>query len=231
MKSSDKKAMTVSKNVALGKRIKACRKKQGISQAELAELMGVCSNSISQWETGRTAPQHTNIKKLAELFVVYETWLATGLGARNKSDEDAAIIRKTNAFKEAEEAKAAAEAKKAEADAIKTAEEKRRHAVTKSLRSVNRLITAVIELHRSEEVAKTYETLTSIRTGKERELLGGSADEGDTWTAESQAKIDMINEAIKEIPGMSLSRGDKDALYLELQEARFALETISIHRA
>jgi len=47
--------------------IKALRDRLGLTQADLAKLAGVSTNSITAWETGRTTPQGTNRKALAEI--------------------------------------------------------------------------------------------------------------------------------------------------------------------
>lgn len=49
-------------------RIRAARKKAGKSQQEVADLMGVSVQAISQWETGRTAPTSTNLLSLAKII-------------------------------------------------------------------------------------------------------------------------------------------------------------------
>lgn len=38
--------------VHFGKRLSACRRKKGISQTELAELLGVTPQAVSKWECG-----------------------------------------------------------------------------------------------------------------------------------------------------------------------------------
>lgn len=48
--------------------IKELRKKNGLSQKELAEICGVHQTAVSQWENGRTQPDRESIKTLAKLF-------------------------------------------------------------------------------------------------------------------------------------------------------------------
>ncbi len=38
--------------IHFGKRISVLRKRLGLSQAELAEMLGVTSQAVSKWETG-----------------------------------------------------------------------------------------------------------------------------------------------------------------------------------
>ena len=48
--------------------IKEQRKKLGLTQSQLAEMVGVSNKAISKWETGEGLPDIENIKRLASLF-------------------------------------------------------------------------------------------------------------------------------------------------------------------
>lgn len=51
------------------------RKKNGYTQTELAEVLGVTRQSISNWELGTIQPSTSRIKKLSELYSVsFETF-------------------------------------------------------------------------------------------------------------------------------------------------------------
>lgn len=50
--------------VKIGKFIAACRKEQGMTQATLAEKLGISDRAVSKWETGKSMP---DIGKLPEL--------------------------------------------------------------------------------------------------------------------------------------------------------------------
>ena len=54
----------------LGQAISALRKKQGLTQAMLADKLGLSDKTISKWESGRCYPDVTVIPKLAEIFSV-----------------------------------------------------------------------------------------------------------------------------------------------------------------
>lgn len=41
----------------VGQEIRAARERLGIRQNQLGEMLGVCQNAISSWETGRTTPR------------------------------------------------------------------------------------------------------------------------------------------------------------------------------
>ncbi len=50
----------------LGKRIQKARKEFGLSQADLAYRMGISSQSISAFESGRVIPDFKYIEKIAQ---------------------------------------------------------------------------------------------------------------------------------------------------------------------
>jgi transcriptional regulator with XRE-family HTH domain len=52
----------------LGKKIKAIRKKRGLTQKQLAELLGVKQQNVSDWERGERSPSVKNLKKLSEIL-------------------------------------------------------------------------------------------------------------------------------------------------------------------
>lgn len=48
--------------------IRKLRRDKGLSQFELAELLGINQSAVAQWETGKTAPNFKRLKKLAEIL-------------------------------------------------------------------------------------------------------------------------------------------------------------------
>lgn len=54
----------------LYEKITLFRKKNGLSQEELAEKIGVSRQAVSKWETGDALPEITKLKALAETFNV-----------------------------------------------------------------------------------------------------------------------------------------------------------------
>ncbi len=52
----------------LGERIAERRKKTGISQEKLAELIGVSRQAVTKWESGNANPDTENLIRLAEVF-------------------------------------------------------------------------------------------------------------------------------------------------------------------
>ena len=59
----------------LNEKIYWCRKHAGLSQEELAEVIGVSRQSISKWETGESAPEISKLPLLARAFAVTTDWL------------------------------------------------------------------------------------------------------------------------------------------------------------
>lgn len=59
----------------LNEKIIYCRKKAGLSQLDLADLLGVSRQSVSKWETGESNPEITKIPPLAKAFGVTADWL------------------------------------------------------------------------------------------------------------------------------------------------------------
>jgi len=48
--------------------IKKMRQKRGLTQKNLAELLGVKQSHISRWEAGTYQPNATTLKKMAEVL-------------------------------------------------------------------------------------------------------------------------------------------------------------------
>lgn len=62
----------------IGKFIAECRKKQGMTQNELSEKLGVTDKSISNWENGRNMPDLSLFKPLCELLDISINDLISG---------------------------------------------------------------------------------------------------------------------------------------------------------
>lgn len=52
----------------LNERLKALRKKKGMSQLELAEALDVSRQAVSKWESGRSAPSTENLLRLSGIY-------------------------------------------------------------------------------------------------------------------------------------------------------------------
>ena len=56
--------------MSIGKTIKKLRRDRNITQEQLAELLGVSTNAVSQWECDKTAPDISHLPVLANIFEV-----------------------------------------------------------------------------------------------------------------------------------------------------------------
>ena len=59
----------------LGSRIANCRKRKGISQDKLAELIGVSRQTVHKWETNSVQPNADNIISLCKIFKIKSDYL------------------------------------------------------------------------------------------------------------------------------------------------------------
>lgn len=55
-------------NKIFGKKLLALRKKRGLTQAELADLLSISDKTVSKWETGYGYPEITQLPALAKVF-------------------------------------------------------------------------------------------------------------------------------------------------------------------
>ncbi|KAJ8740021.1 helix-turn-helix domain-containing protein [Aeromonas veronii] len=73
-------------------RIKELRKKHGLTQRKLGELIGATGPSVSQWESGDVSPSADYLVALARVFGVDAHWLSTGKGSPELSNVEPAVI-------------------------------------------------------------------------------------------------------------------------------------------
>ena len=52
----------------MGKKIKLMRKKRGLTQKQLAELLGVKQQNVSDWERSLRSPSVKNLKKMVNVL-------------------------------------------------------------------------------------------------------------------------------------------------------------------
>ncbi len=52
----------------LGEKLAVLRKQQGISQDQLAEVMGVSRQAVSRWEVGAVTPSMEKLRRLGEFY-------------------------------------------------------------------------------------------------------------------------------------------------------------------
>ncbi len=70
----------------LGARIREARRAKRMTQNELAGMLNVSVQSVSQWETDRTQPTMTRLFDLSDILVVESSWLLKGEGQRDAPD-------------------------------------------------------------------------------------------------------------------------------------------------
>jgi transcriptional regulator with XRE-family HTH domain len=64
--------------IKVGKFIAACRKKQGLTQLQLAEKMNITDRAVSKWETGKTMPDSAIMLELCDVLGITVNDLLNG---------------------------------------------------------------------------------------------------------------------------------------------------------
>lgn len=64
--------------IKIGKFIASCRKEQGMTQAVLAEKLGISDRAVSKWETGKAMPDSGIMLELCELLKINVNELLSG---------------------------------------------------------------------------------------------------------------------------------------------------------
>ena len=64
--------------IKIGKFIASCRKEQGMTQAILAEKLGISDRAVSKWETGRSLPDAGIMLELCEVLNINVNELLSG---------------------------------------------------------------------------------------------------------------------------------------------------------
>ena len=93
------------KNMGLDERLYQLRKQKGLTQADVAEKLGISRQAVSRWEIGAAIPTLENIKILSELFDVSVEYLLQGDSGVEEEEhtEDKAIQNDTNPSSEGTE--------------------------------------------------------------------------------------------------------------------------------
>lgn len=61
--------------MTLSEKIAYCRRRNGLSQEELAEKIGVSRQAVSKWETSEAQPEIGKLRQLSDAFGVSTDWL------------------------------------------------------------------------------------------------------------------------------------------------------------
>ena len=73
-----------------GERIRALRETNGMTQEELAQIIGMSQNTVARWEREELAPRGTSLAKLAKALNTTSTYLL------DETDNPAPQTRKPN---------------------------------------------------------------------------------------------------------------------------------------
>lgn len=60
---------------SFSEKLKELRKKNNLTQQELADKVGTNRVNVTKWETGRTEPNFETLIKLADFFEISLDWL------------------------------------------------------------------------------------------------------------------------------------------------------------
>ncbi len=81
----------------IGTRISTTRRERGLTQDELADLVGVSRSAVAQWETGRTGQVTGNLSRIADALEVNVEYLMYGNDKRAAGDvrqgDELALLR------------------------------------------------------------------------------------------------------------------------------------------
>lgn len=64
--------------VMIGKFIAKCRKEKELTQAQLAERLGITDRAVSKWETGKSMPDASVMLELCEILGITVNELLSG---------------------------------------------------------------------------------------------------------------------------------------------------------
>ena len=73
------------KQTAIGASIRECREKAGLTQAQLAETVGVTAKAVSKWETGAGLPDISLLEPLSAALSLSMTELFSGETMKNNN--------------------------------------------------------------------------------------------------------------------------------------------------
>ena len=81
--------------IKIGKFISECRKKQNLTQAELADKLSITDRAVSKWETGRAMPDSSLMLELCEILKITVNDLLScevvSMSEYNKKQEEALL--------------------------------------------------------------------------------------------------------------------------------------------
>lgn len=73
---------------AISDRIREARRAAKLTQDQLAERLGISSQAVQQWESGRAKPDLDRLPAVARVLNVADAWLAWGMGLPERTAND-----------------------------------------------------------------------------------------------------------------------------------------------
>lgn len=70
--------------MSIGERITELRKKSGLSQGQLADIMNISRQAVSKWETDQASPDTLNLIRLSDVLNTDVEYLASGKNSKPK---------------------------------------------------------------------------------------------------------------------------------------------------
>ena len=86
-------------NINVGEKIKELRSAKGITQSELAEIVGVTTSAVSSYEVSARQPSYDILVKMAKLFNVTTDYLL-GMSGKDVIDVTELNIKQRNIIRE-----------------------------------------------------------------------------------------------------------------------------------
>ena len=68
----------MSRNKEIARRLSELRKDKGITQSELAEMLGVSRTTVANYETGNRTPEYDTLARLADIYQVSCDYIIRG---------------------------------------------------------------------------------------------------------------------------------------------------------
>ena len=80
--------------IRIGRFIAECRKKEGLTQMQLAEKLNITDRAISKWETGRAMPDSSIMLELCDILNVSVNELLSGekIGMENNNQKNEQLL-------------------------------------------------------------------------------------------------------------------------------------------
>ena len=97
----------MSRNKEIARRLSELRKDKGITQSELAEMLGVSRTTVANYETGNRTPEYDTLARLADIYQVSCDYIIRGISSEfaeilNKYEKDKKLLDTVNQLLENE---------------------------------------------------------------------------------------------------------------------------------